>query len=72
MFALCLKRLDNIPKQSPEDLVPIRLFLHLLQPLRSILEETSAKFAEEIFASYVLQSMFRNVLSILELQMVFF
>jgi len=46
MFVLCWKCLDNIPKQSPEYLVPIRLFLHPLQPLRWILEENSAKFAQ--------------------------
>jgi len=51
MFVLCLKCLDSIPKQSPEDLVPIRLFLHPLQPLGRILEENSAKFAQEIFIS---------------------
>jgi len=45
MFVLCLKCLDNIPNQSPEDLVPIRLFLHPL------LEENSPKFAQEIFLS---------------------
>jgi len=51
MFVLYLKCLDNIPKQSPEDLVPIRLFLHPLQPLTWILEENSTKFAQEIFVS---------------------
>jgi len=51
MFVLCLKCLDNIPKQSSEDLDPIRLFLHPLQPLTWILEENSAKFAQEIFVS---------------------
>ena len=51
MFVLYLKCLDNIPKQSPEDLVPIRLFLHPLQPLTWILEENSTKFALENFVS---------------------
>jgi len=69
MFVLCLKCFYNTPKQIPEDLVPIRLFMHPLQPLTWILEENSAKFAQEIFVS-CLQSMFRNVWSILELQMV--
>jgi len=51
MFVLCLKCLDNIPKQSPEDLVPIRLFSHPLQTLGWILEENRVKFAQEIFIS---------------------
>jgi len=33
MFDLASKCLDNIPKQSPEDVVPIILLLHPLQPL---------------------------------------
>jgi len=51
MFVLGLKCLDNIPKQIPEDLVPIRLFLHPQQPLKRIVEENSAKFPQEIFVS---------------------
>ena len=70
MFVLCIKCLDNIPKQSPEDLVPIILFLHPLQPLRKSLMKTVQNLLKE-FSYPVLQFMFRNVWSILELQMVF-